>query len=159
MKPAWDGLAEVYRGHKSVVIGDVDCTSDRNKDLCGFYEATSYPTVKYFSAAVDKKGVPYEGGRELVELLTFANEHLGESCSWTAKHACTRPDKKTLNKYGKMAPEERAAMIAEADAGIEAATSHADTEVRHTHLLDLYRSAPHTAGGTGKDYRGRDREN
>jgi hypothetical protein len=34
MKPAWDRLGEVYKASKSVVIGDVDCTTDRNRPLC-----------------------------------------------------------------------------------------------------------------------------
>ena len=34
MKPAWDQLGEVYKASKSVVIGDVDCTTDRNQPLC-----------------------------------------------------------------------------------------------------------------------------
>jgi len=34
MKPAWDELGSEYAGSKSVVIGDVDCTSDAAKDIC-----------------------------------------------------------------------------------------------------------------------------
>jgi protein disulfide-isomerase A6 len=37
MKPNWDKLGAAYSGHAKVVIGDVDCTLDANKDLCAEY--------------------------------------------------------------------------------------------------------------------------
>jgi protein disulfide-isomerase A6 len=37
MKPNWDKLGAAYSGHAKVVIGDVDCTLDGNKDLCQEY--------------------------------------------------------------------------------------------------------------------------
>jgi len=34
MAPDWDKLGEEYAGSKSVVIGDVDCTTDEGKPVC-----------------------------------------------------------------------------------------------------------------------------
>ena len=34
MKPDWDSLAETYAGSSSVVIADVDCTTDGGKEAC-----------------------------------------------------------------------------------------------------------------------------
>ena len=34
MKPAWDQLGEEFKGHKTKLIGDVDCTSAKGKAVC-----------------------------------------------------------------------------------------------------------------------------
>ena len=73
MKPAWDQLAEVYKASKTVTVGDVDCTSDRNKALCAEYNVESYPTIKYFNSETGREGAMYEEGRDFDDLLAFAD--------------------------------------------------------------------------------------
>jgi protein disulfide-isomerase A6 len=38
MKPAWDEIGDEFADSKSVLIGDVDCTSDGGKALCEKHE-------------------------------------------------------------------------------------------------------------------------
>ena len=59
MKPVWDELSEEYKDSSSVVIADVDCTVEA--DLCGDYDVSGYPTIKYFTAETDEKGDSYDG--------------------------------------------------------------------------------------------------
>ena len=56
MKPDWDSLAETYAGSSSVVIADVDCTTDGGKEACSRFEVRGYPTIKYFTAETGKTG-------------------------------------------------------------------------------------------------------
>ena len=74
MKPAWDQLAEVYLGNKAVTIGDVDCTADRNRQLCAEHNVTGYPTIMYYNAETGKSGAKYEGGRDFDAFLAFSDE-------------------------------------------------------------------------------------
>jgi protein disulfide-isomerase A6 len=128
MKPAWDRLGEVYKASKSVVIGDVDCTTDRNRPLCAEHKVEGFPTIKYFNAETGKAGQTYEGERTFDDFLTFSNENLGQSCSNDFKSACSRKEKKVLKKYNSMTAEERAAIIKEADETVEKATKEAEAE-------------------------------
>ena len=61
MAPAWDELEEYYAGQKKVVVGDVDCTTDRNKKLCEQHEVKSYPTIKIYTPETGAEGEKYEG--------------------------------------------------------------------------------------------------
>eukprot|EP01065_Artemidia_motanka_P017552 TRINITY_DN20_c0_g1_i1.p2 TRINITY_DN20_c0_g1~~TRINITY_DN20_c0_g1_i1.p2 ORF type:complete len:124 (+),score=49.15 TRINITY_DN20_c0_g1_i1:76-447(+) len=69
MKPAWDELMKEYDGSDKVVVGDVDCTVQR--DLCSTHGIRGYPTVKYFKAG-DKTAQDYRGGRDLDSLKKHA---------------------------------------------------------------------------------------
>ena len=62
MKPDWDDLGEKYEGSKKVLIGDVDCTVDANKDLCQREGVTGYPTLKVYRPG-SKEGEAYDGGQ------------------------------------------------------------------------------------------------
>ena len=63
MAPAWDELEEHYAGQKKVVVGDVDCTADRNKKLCETHGVQSYPTIKIYTPETGEEGEAYDGAR------------------------------------------------------------------------------------------------
>ena len=158
MAPAWDELEEYYAGQKKVVVGDVDCTTDRNKKLCEEHEVKSYPTIKIYTPETGTEGENYDGaptrwqlvlsrraqhppvflmalrvmrragGRDLEAMLAFSEEKLGPYCSGTAMHVCTRPQKKILKKFMKMSEEERESLIAESDDAIAAIEAKAKEE-------------------------------
>ena len=71
MKPDWDTLGKEYAGHPSVLIGDVDCTTDEGKEVCNANEVRGYPTIKYFTAETGEAGEAYQGGRSLKALQDF----------------------------------------------------------------------------------------
>jgi len=128
MAPAWDELEEYYAGQKKVVVGDVDCTTDRNKKLCEQHEVKSYPTIKIYTPETGAEGEKYEGARDLGTMLMFAEERLGPYCTATAMQVCTRPQKKVLKKFLKLSDEERESLIAESDDEIAALETTAKEE-------------------------------
>ena len=71
MKPAWDQLSTAYEGHATVVIGDVDCTVE--KDLCSKQGVRGYPTIKYWVGGEETK---YAGGRDFAALDAFVKSTL-----------------------------------------------------------------------------------
>lgn len=71
MKPAWDKLGEAYKLSSSVLVADVDCTSDEGKSVCDSIGVSGYPTIKYFTDETGKKGEDYQGGRDFDELDKF----------------------------------------------------------------------------------------
>jgi thioredoxin-like negative regulator of GroEL len=80
-------LSDKYDGHKSILIADVDCTQE--KDLCGKFGVSGYPTIKYFTTATGAQGDKYEGGRDYAALEKFADESLGPSCGPGLEDLCS----------------------------------------------------------------------
>jgi hypothetical protein len=87
--PTWDELAlsiELLHSDEGIVIAKVDCTE--NKQVCGRFDVTGYPTLKYIA---DKKVYTYKGKRAFDELKEFVlsgyKEEKGEAVppppSWT----------------------------------------------------------------------------
>lgn len=108
MKPDWDKLASEFEDSKTVLIADVDCTTD-GQPLCEKYGVKGYPTIKSFSPP-DRTGDAYEGGRDLDSLRKFANS-LGPSCSIDSKELCSAEDLVLLEKYAAMSEARRSAKV------------------------------------------------
>jgi hypothetical protein len=124
MKPAWDSLMEEYEGHKSILIGDVDCTAD-GKALCDSVGVSGYPTIK--------QGDPgnledYQGGRDLASLQKFAAE-LKPLCSPSNMDLCDEESKAALEKVMALSAEEIDAQIEAGDAKIKDAETTFSTEL------------------------------
>ena len=111
MKPAWDQLGDEFAGSKTVLIGDVDCTVE--KDLCSKFGVRGYPTIKSFTGNPD--GDAYEGGRDFASLKKFADESLGPSCSNENIDLCDDDQKAILEKYNKMSAAERKKIVDDTD--------------------------------------------
>merc|ERR1719181_1447261 len=99
MKPDWDKLGKDFTDSATVVIGDVDCTEDKNKALCSKYGVKGYPTIKYFSGSTAATGDAYQGGRTYADLKKFADENLGPSCGPANLDLCSAGDKEKLEKF------------------------------------------------------------
>jgi protein disulfide-isomerase A6 len=123
MKPAWNQLGDAFAGSKDVIIVDVDCTKDNNKDLCQKYGVQGYPTVKYFSGSTGPMGDKYEGGRTFDDMKAFADENLGPSCSNENIDLCNDEQKAMLEKANAMSADELTAAIKEKEDAIEAANT------------------------------------
>lgn len=121
MKPDWDKLAATYDGSETVLIADVDCTTNDNKDLCQKYGVRGYPTIKLFNEG-DTEGENYEGGRDL-KSLEKAAEALGPSCSVKNYDLCDAEEKAAIDELKKLAPADRLSQIKEIEeeiSGLEA---------------------------------------
>jgi len=129
MKPAWDQLGDAFAGSKDVIIVDVDCTEDKNKDLCGKYGVRGYPTVKYFSGSTGPTGDDYQGGRDFDALKAFADENLGPSCSNDNIDLCNDEQKEMLAKANAMSADELAAAIKEKEDASAAAEQNFKDEL------------------------------
>jgi len=111
MKPAWDQLGDEFAGSKTVLIGDVDCTVE--KDLCSKFGVRGYPTIKTFTG--NPEGDAYEGGRDYDALKKFADESLGPSCSNDNIDLCDDDQKAILEKYNAMSAAERKTIVDDTD--------------------------------------------
>jgi len=96
MKPDWDKLSDVYADSKSVLIADVDCTSDEGKPVCEAHEVQGFPTLKYWVKGVQHD---YEGGRAFEQLKKFVDDNLAAACSIDdLEESCTEKEQKYFNK-------------------------------------------------------------
>jgi len=135
MKPAWDQLGDAFEGSKTVIIGDVDCTVE--KDLCSKYGVKGYPTIKYFTGATAAEGDKYEGGRDFDSLKKFADESLGPSCGPKDRDLCSADQLEKIDAVASMSAEDRQAAIDKETAAQEAAEKHFKDELQI--LQDTYK--------------------
>jgi len=83
MKPDWDKLMKEFDGHKTILVGDADCTAG-GQSLCTEVGVRGYPTIK----SGDPNSLEdYKGGRDMASLKKFA-ESLKPSCSPAAIDLC-----------------------------------------------------------------------
>jgi hypothetical protein len=129
MKPAWDQLTEEYKDSTTALIVDVDCTNDKNEDLCSKYEVEGFPTIKYFTDATDPLGDNYEGGRDFDDLKEFADANLGPTCSYNSIDLCSDEQKKEIEEVAAMDPEERGKLIDDAQQAAKDAEAKFEAEV------------------------------
>jgi len=135
MKPAWEKLGSDFQNSASVVIGDVDCTVE--KDLCGEYGVRGYPTIKYFTGATAADGDKYEGKRDYDALKQFADESLGPSCdAGDNLGLCSDEQVAAINEAKALGLEGVTTFIDERVAEIAAAEQYAKDEIQK--LQDRY---------------------
>ena len=111
LKPVWDELADALAEREDVLVVDVDCTADGNKDLCAQYGVQGFPTVKYFTGSTGAKGEDYKGGRTLAALREFADANLGPSCGPATVDLCDDAQRAHLDAATALAPDDLAADI------------------------------------------------
>jgi len=129
------------KAHESaefVVVGDVDCTADDSKDLCGQYGVRGYPTIKYFTGATGPEGASYEGGRTFEDLNKFVAESgtFGPSCGQAHPELCDADQTASLEKFVAMSATDRAAKVKELDAEFAAIEENFKASVQK--LQDTY---------------------
>lgn len=137
MKPTWNQLGDSFKDSKTVIIGDVDCTVE--KDLCGQFGVRGYPTIKYFTGSTAAEGDKYEGGRDFDSLKAFADENLGPSCDAGANfEMCDADQKATIAEAKALGLEGIEAFIQEKVDAIAEAEQFLKDEVQK--LQDRYQS-------------------
>jgi len=114
MKPDWDKLMGEFKGSKTALVADVDCTA-AGKDLCGEQGVRGYPTIKYGDPS-DLQD--YKGGRSFKDLQKFASENLGPSCSPANLDLCDAEKKKQIEEFMAMDKKDLAAKVSEKEAAM-----------------------------------------
>jgi len=74
LAPDYEILAAAFSTESNVVIASVD--ADKHKDLGARFDVTGFPTIGWFSKS-DKKGVRYEGPRDLDSIISYVNRNAG----------------------------------------------------------------------------------
>jgi len=115
MKPDWDKLMAEFKGSKTALVADVDCTAG-GKDLCSEHGIRGYPSIKYGDPA-DLQD--YKGGRTFKDLQKFASENLGPSCSPGNLDLCDAEKKAKIEEFMKMSDADLKAKIKEQDQAME----------------------------------------
>eukprot|EP00232_Nephroselmis_pyriformis_P027632 CAMPEP_0182867212 /NCGR_PEP_ID=MMETSP0034_2-20130328/8598_1 /TAXON_ID=156128 /ORGANISM="Nephroselmis pyriformis, Strain CCMP717" /LENGTH=215 /DNA_ID=CAMNT_0024999555 /DNA_START=33 /DNA_END=680 /DNA_ORIENTATION=+ len=111
LKPDWDKLGDKYKDSTSVIIGDVDCTTDDAKDLCQKFGVRGYPTLKTFAG--NPQGDDYKGGRKFDDLVKHVDDNLGPQCSPDNKEVCSEEQIKFIDEKSGL---DKAALDAEIEA-------------------------------------------
>jgi hypothetical protein len=124
MKPDWDKLMKEFAGHKSTLVGDVDCTTE-GKPLCDSNGVQGFPTIKYGDPS-DLED--YQGGRDFASLKKHA-ESLKPLCSVTNMDLCDDEGKAKIAKVQEMSTEDLQAAIDKAAADSKAASETFESEV------------------------------
>jgi hypothetical protein len=130
MKPDWDKLMKEFNDHKTIVVGDVDCTAE-GKPLCDSNGVQGFPTIKHGDPAnLDA----YEGGRDFASLNKFASA-LKPVCSLANPDLCDDEQKAEMDKIKAMSLEDIEAFISEQEA------KSADAETTFKTELDKLQAA------------------
>jgi len=124
MKPDWDKLMSAFKGHKTTLVADVDCTA-QGEPLCEKVGVQGYPTIKYG----DPNGLEdYEGGRDFDELKTFA-EGLKPVCTPSQLESCSDEDKELIKTYEALTVPELKNQVAKKEKEMKDAESTFESEV------------------------------
>eukprot|EP00961_Rhodomonas_salina_P051528 691757-Rhodomonas_salina.1 len=84
MAPTWVQLADLAAQEgKTTQVGELDCTTEAGKPLCGQFGVKGFPKMKMLFADGDKVGVvSYEGLRGLDNMYDFLEKTVKPvSCS------------------------------------------------------------------------------
>jgi protein disulfide-isomerase A6 len=74
LAPIWDKLSTIFKNEPNVVIANID--ADKHKDIANQFGVSGFPTIKWFGKD-SKDGKPYNGGRELADLVNYVNNEAG----------------------------------------------------------------------------------
>jgi len=110
MKPAWDKLMVEFEGHKTILIGDVDCTA-AGKALCDSNGVQGFPTIKHGEPASLEA---YKGARDFASLNEFASK-LKPMCSMYNIDVCDEEGKAQIKDMQALSDSEIADKIKEGE--------------------------------------------
>merc|ERR1712196_52840 len=107
-KPDWDKLMAEYKDHATILVADVDCTTE-GKDLCSEHGVRGYPTIKYGDPSALED---YKGGRSLADFQKHAKT-LKPSCSPANIDLCDDEKKAKIAELQALSASELDAKIKE----------------------------------------------
>jgi protein disulfide-isomerase A6 len=122
LAPVWEKLATVFKNEPSVVIANVD--ADKHKDLGTKYGVSGFPTIKFYGKD-SKEGKPYNGGRDLADLVKYINQEAGTKRTIEGRLDETAGRTPTLDEIAKQflsGADKRADLIKAAETAIATLT-------------------------------------
>jgi hypothetical protein len=73
------GMAELpEQGRKKVLMAKVDCTADKNRELCMQHRIMGYPTVRIYREGATHSFEEYQGDRTAQAFLQYVHEQVPE---------------------------------------------------------------------------------
>merc|ERR1712045_450469 len=126
MKPSWDKLMEKYKGSKTALVADVDCTAS-GKPLCDTNGVRGYPTIKWGNPSSLED---YKGGRDLKALEKFAEENLKPMCSPTNLDLCDDEKKKQIEELLALSGDELKKKIETLESEMKGVSDNFEKEVK-----------------------------
>jgi len=123
LAPIWENLATIFKNDPSVVIANVD--ADKHKEISTQFGVTGFPTLKFFPKN-SKEGKPYNGGRELNDLLKYVNEETGSKRTATGRLEDSVGRTPALDEIAKqfVASDKRSDLIKSAENNIASLTGN-----------------------------------
>merc|ERR1712039_467803 len=125
MGPAWDKLIKAYKGSKTALVADVDCTA-AGKPLCETHGVEGFPTIKWGDPSSLED---YEGGRDLKDLEKFAEENLKPLCSPSNLELCDDEKKKQITELQALSEDELSKKIDTLETEMKSVSENFDKEV------------------------------
>lgn len=118
---------DAYADSNTILIADVDCTTDPGKRLCTAHGVRGYPTIKWGDPANLQV---YKSGRDFDSLKSFADENLKPLCSPFNLDICTDDQKKEIKKYEDMSADDLDKAMSEAKSQLASAEKAHEVEVQ-----------------------------
>jgi protein disulfide-isomerase-like protein len=100
VKPVWEELAELYKDSPEILIGEVDCTKEKN--LCARFRVSGYPTFLYFNGK--EKNDPlymsetYSDNRDFKSFKSYVEQVINEKCKVDNLKGCSDKEKEYISK-------------------------------------------------------------
>ncbi|GAX10111.1 thioredoxin domain-containing protein 5 [Fistulifera solaris] len=127
MAPEWDKLAEIYKDHEYILVGQVDCNDTRNKELCAMNYVRGYPTVLYGDPQHLEK---YEGPRLFLHLERFVETSLKPICSAHNLDLCDDETRATIEELLTLSFKELDERVAKAEEQLQAANEEFEKKLK-----------------------------
>lgn len=77
MFEAWESLGDFYFQDDRILIAEIDCEPDLNKEVCKGFDVDAYPSLLMFRNGV--KSEKYLGERTKDDLVEYADKFIKET--------------------------------------------------------------------------------
>jgi len=129
MKADWEKLMLDFHGTSTALVAEVDCTTDKGRELCDDKGVTGFPRLLWGVSGAPEL-LKHQGARDYATLKMFAREVLGEPCGPENLQLCEPSHKQLMEEFAKMTPEKRKARVQ----ATEKAIDKAEKDFQDTHF-------------------------
>jgi protein disulfide-isomerase A6 len=126
LQPAWSRLTEDFADNETIIVAEVDCTSEEGKAICQEQGIEGFPTIKFGSP---NNLEDYSGSRDYAALKTFADE-MKPKCGLDFLDLCDEEERAKYDALLLISQEELEANISEREEVIKSAETLFQEEVQ-----------------------------